>query len=96
MNVRENAILDLQKQLARDLFREDVRNMGEFNECFNRGMDCKVLIVIDDVLQLLILSLFSPLDLQLSLSSSLGVCHNIASNLKNPFVPSINILNWKN
>jgi hypothetical protein len=31
MNVRENAILDLQKQLARDLFREDVRNMGEFN-----------------------------------------------------------------
>ncbi len=23
--------------------------MGEFNECFNRVMDCKVLIVIDDV-----------------------------------------------
>jgi len=49
MNVRENAILDLQKQLARDLFREDVRSMGEFNECFNRVMDCKVLIVMDDV-----------------------------------------------
>ncbi|CAK9220124.1 unnamed protein product [Sphagnum troendelagicum] len=49
MNVRENPILDLQKQLARDLFREDVRNVGEFNKCFTRGMDCKVLIVIDDV-----------------------------------------------
>ncbi len=49
MNVRESAILDLQKQLAHDLFREDVRSMGEFNECFNHIMDCKVLIVIDDV-----------------------------------------------
>ncbi len=49
MNVRESAILDLQKQLAHDLFRKDVRSMGEFNECFNRGMDRKVLIVIDDV-----------------------------------------------
>ncbi len=49
LNVRENAILDLQKQLARDLFKEDVRSMGEFNECFNRNMDRKVLIVIDDV-----------------------------------------------
>jgi hypothetical protein len=49
MNVRESAILDLQKQLARDLFKEDVRNMGEFNECCNRGMDRKVLIVIDDI-----------------------------------------------
>jgi hypothetical protein len=49
MDVRESAILDLQKQLARDLFKEDVKSMGEFNECFNRVMDCKVLIVIDDV-----------------------------------------------
>ncbi|CAM6028798.1 unnamed protein product [Sphagnum balticum] len=49
VDVRESAILDLQKQLARDLFKEDVRNMGEFNECFNRGMDRKVLIVIDDI-----------------------------------------------
>ncbi len=49
LNVRESAILDLQKQLARDLFREDVRSAGEFNECFNRVMDRKVLIVIDDV-----------------------------------------------
>jgi hypothetical protein len=49
MDVRESAILDLQKQLARDLFREDVRSMGEFNKCFNRVMDYKVLIVIDDV-----------------------------------------------
>jgi len=49
IDVRENAILDLQKQLAHDLFRKDVRSMGEFNECFNRVMDCKVLIVIDDV-----------------------------------------------
>jgi hypothetical protein len=48
-DVRESAILDLQKQLARDLFREDVRSMGEFNKCFNRSMDCKVLIVIDGV-----------------------------------------------
>jgi hypothetical protein len=48
-DVRESAILDLQKQLARDLFRKDVRSMGEFNECFNRVMDCKVLIVIDDI-----------------------------------------------
>ncbi len=49
MNVRESAILDLQKQLARDLFRKDVRSAGEFNECFNRVMDRKALIVIDDV-----------------------------------------------
>ncbi len=49
MNVRESAILDLQKQLARDLFRKDVRSEGEFNECFNRIMDRKALIVIDDV-----------------------------------------------
>jgi len=51
MDVKENAILDLQKQLAHDLFRKDVRSMGEFNECFNHVMDCKVLIVIDDVNQ---------------------------------------------
>jgi hypothetical protein len=49
MDVRESAILDLQKQLARDLFREDVRSMEEFNKCFNHVMDCKVLIVIDDI-----------------------------------------------
>ncbi len=49
MDVRDSAILDLQKQLAHDLFREDVRSMGEFNQCFNRIMDLKVLIVIDDV-----------------------------------------------
>jgi hypothetical protein len=49
LNVREIAILDLQKQLAHDLFREDVRSTGQFNECFNRVMDRKVLIVIDDV-----------------------------------------------
>ncbi|CAM6005608.1 unnamed protein product [Sphagnum balticum] len=49
MCVRESAILDLQKQVARDLFGEDVRNMEEFNKCFNRDMDRKVLIVMDDV-----------------------------------------------
>ncbi len=49
MDVKESAILDLQKQLARDLFREDVTSMGGFNECFNRVMDHKVLIVIDDI-----------------------------------------------
>ncbi len=53
MDVREsakkNAILDLQKQLAHDLFREDVKSMEEFNKCFGRVRDCKVLIVIDDV-----------------------------------------------
>ncbi|CAM6029752.1 unnamed protein product [Sphagnum balticum] len=49
MDVRKSAILDLQKQLARDLFREDVRSMEEFNECFNRVMGRKVLIIIDDV-----------------------------------------------
>ncbi len=48
-DVRESAILDLQKQLARDLFREDVRSMEGFNKCFNCVMNCKVLIVIDDV-----------------------------------------------
>jgi len=51
MDVKESAILDLQKQLARDLFREDVTSMGGFNECFNRIMDRKVLIVIDDINQ---------------------------------------------
>jgi len=49
MDVRESAILDLQKQLARHLFQEDVKDTEEFNTCFNRGMDRKVLIVIDDV-----------------------------------------------
>jgi hypothetical protein len=49
MDVKESVILDLQKQLARDLFREDVTSMGGFNECFNRVMDRKVLIVIDDI-----------------------------------------------
>jgi len=49
MDVRESAILDLQKQLANDLFREDVRSMEGFNKCFNHIMDRKVLIVIDDV-----------------------------------------------
>jgi hypothetical protein len=49
MVVRESAILDLQKQLAHDLFKKDVISMGGFNECFNRVMDHKVLIVIDDV-----------------------------------------------
>jgi tRNA A37 threonylcarbamoyladenosine biosynthesis protein TsaE len=49
MDVRESAILDLQKQLAHDLFKEDVKGMEEFNKCFNHVMDRKVLIVIDDV-----------------------------------------------
>ncbi len=49
MDVRESAILDLQKQLARHLFKEDVKDTEEFNKCFNRGMDGKVLIVLDDV-----------------------------------------------
>jgi len=31
------------------LFREDVRSEEEFNKCFNRGTDRRVLIVIDDV-----------------------------------------------
>jgi len=51
MDVKESAILDLQKQLAHDLFKEDVRNMEEFNTCFNCNMGHKVLIVIDDVNQ---------------------------------------------
>ncbi len=49
MDVRGSAILNLQKQLAHDLFKEDVKSTREFNECFNRMMDQKVLIVIDDV-----------------------------------------------
>jgi len=49
MDVKESAILDLQKQLAHDLFRKDVRSMREYNECFDRVMDRKVLIVIDDI-----------------------------------------------
>ncbi|CAN5960527.1 unnamed protein product [Sphagnum jensenii] len=49
MDVRASAILDLQKQLAHDLFKEDVKGTEQFNKCFNRVMDRKVLIVIDDV-----------------------------------------------
>ncbi|CAK9875601.1 unnamed protein product [Sphagnum jensenii] len=49
MDVRESAILDLQQQLAHDLFGEDVKSMEGLNKCFNHVMDCKVLIVIDDV-----------------------------------------------
>ncbi len=49
MDVKGSAILDLQKQLAHDLFKEDVGNVGGFNECFNRIMDRKVLILIDDI-----------------------------------------------
>jgi hypothetical protein len=48
-DVKEIAIMDLQKQLAHDLFKEDVKGTEEFNKCFNRVMDCKVLIVIDDI-----------------------------------------------
>ncbi len=49
MDVRKSAILDLQKQLAHDLFRKDVRSIEDFNQCFNHVKDRKVLIVIDDV-----------------------------------------------
>ncbi|CAM6023512.1 unnamed protein product [Sphagnum balticum] len=49
MDVRESAILDLQKQLSRHLFKEDVKDTEGFNKCFNRGMHRKVLIVMDDV-----------------------------------------------
>ncbi len=49
MDVREDSILGLQKQLAHDLFKKDVKSVGEFNECFNRVMDQKVLILIDDI-----------------------------------------------
>ncbi len=49
MDVRGSAILDLQKQLAHDLFKKDVRSMWEFNECFNHVMDQKVLILVDDI-----------------------------------------------
>ncbi len=49
MNVRESAILDLQKRLAHDLFKEDVKSMEGFNKCFNHVRDHKVLIVMDDV-----------------------------------------------
>ncbi len=48
-NVRESKIFNLQKQLASDLFREDVTSMDGFNKCFNGVMGHKVLIVIDDV-----------------------------------------------
>ncbi len=51
MDVKENGILDFQKQLAHDLFKKDVKNMGEFNECFNCIKDRKVLIVTDDINQ---------------------------------------------
>ncbi len=53
MDVRESekkkGILDLQKQLAHDLFTEDVKSPEEFNICFARFKGRKVLIVIDDV-----------------------------------------------
>ncbi len=49
MDVRGSAIWNLQKQLAHDLFREDVKSTKGFNDCFNPMMDQKVLIVIDDV-----------------------------------------------
>ncbi len=48
-DVKDDLIFNLQKQLARYLFRKDVGSTGEFYECFNRIMDRKVLIVIDDV-----------------------------------------------
>jgi hypothetical protein len=48
-SAKKKAILDLQKQLAHDLFREDVRSMEEFYKCFDRVKDRKVLIVIDDI-----------------------------------------------
>jgi hypothetical protein len=49
MTVRARSILDLRKELAWDLFREDVRSMDGFNECFKHAMDRKVLILIDDI-----------------------------------------------
>ncbi|CAK9231015.1 unnamed protein product [Sphagnum troendelagicum] len=49
MDVSKSAILDLQKQLANDLFKKDVKSMEDFHKCFNGIMDCKVLIVMDDV-----------------------------------------------
>ncbi len=49
MTVRERPILDLQKELAWDLFGEDVRSMEGFNKCFKHAMDRKVLILIDDI-----------------------------------------------
>ncbi|KAH8942600.1 hypothetical protein BDL97_13G001300 [Sphagnum fallax] len=49
MSVRERPILDLQKELAWDLFREDVRSMEGFNRCFKHAIDRKVLILIDDI-----------------------------------------------
>jgi hypothetical protein len=49
MDVKKKAILDLQKQLACDLFKEDVKSIQGFNKCLNCIMDHEVLIVIDDI-----------------------------------------------
>jgi hypothetical protein len=49
MTVRERPILDLQKELAWNLFGEDVRSLDGFNKCFKHAMDRKVLILIDDI-----------------------------------------------
>jgi hypothetical protein len=48
-NVRESPVLDLQKQLVRDLLQEDVKTRDDFNRWFNLFMGRKVLIVIDDI-----------------------------------------------
>ncbi|CAN5971991.1 unnamed protein product, partial [Sphagnum jensenii] len=48
-NVRESPVLDLQKQLVRDLLQEDVKSREDFNRWFNLFMGRKVLIVIDDI-----------------------------------------------
>ncbi|KAH9558824.1 hypothetical protein CY35_06G028000 [Sphagnum magellanicum] len=48
-NVRESPVLDLQKQLVRDLLQQDVKSREDFNRWFNLFMGRKVLIVIDDI-----------------------------------------------
>ncbi|CAM6076017.1 unnamed protein product [Sphagnum tenellum] len=48
-NVRESPVLDLQKQLVRDLLQKDVESREDFNKWFNLFMGRKVLIVIDDI-----------------------------------------------
>jgi hypothetical protein len=48
-NVRESPVLDLQKQLDRDLLQADVKSREDFNHWFDLFRGRKVLIVINDI-----------------------------------------------
>ena len=52
-DVKENSILDMQKQLVRDVFHEDLKNNKEYvSYWFDRLGSRRVLIIIDDINQI--------------------------------------------